>query len=559
MLSLKWSQLFSVSVVFSLSLAACAPAAPIAPAGAAAPVEVTRIVEVAGEKVVQEVVVTATPVPVDEKMLVMGVEGAVPSFDPLGASDSRVDTPSYNLYNTLLRSKPGTTDYELDLATEFLASADGLTYTFKLRKGVKFHDGSEVTADDVVYTVLRANALKKGYYGSLKPLVAAEKIDDYTVNLKLDSVFPSLPNALVRLYIVNSDLVKANESEGDFGEKWLQNHDAGSGPYMLESFYPEGYFVMVKFPDYYLGWEGSHVDKVMFRVYKTEATRRLALETKEIDWATITSADTFNAIKDMPNLKANVDETLNQFYFAFFTQNKYLKDVRIRKALALAYDYQGDVEEARRGYASVAQGAYPSTIPCWDETSTKSEYNLEKAKKLMAEAGFPDGGFEFKMAYQGTNAAEVAAFQIMQAGAKELGITVNDFAVEWPAKVAAYSKPESAPELGTIWIFPGFADPDQYLGRLGLSTAFGNYNFAYYSNPTFDKLVNDARGELDPAKRCDMYKQAQKIWAEDQPYANGVIGQALSVSRDYVEGFIWTPSHAFAPNIYLMSIDGKYP
>ena len=92
-----------------------------------------------------------------------------------------------------------------------------------------------------------------------------------------------------------------------------------------------------------------------------------------------------------------------------------------------------------------------------------------------------------------------------------------------------------------------------------MSTAFGQYNFAYYSNPEFDDLVNGARSELDPVKRCDMYKQAQQIWMEDQPYANVVVGQALDASRDYVQGYIWTPTHTYAPNTYLMSVDAKYP
>lgn len=544
----------SAVVVLSLALTACQQSTPQVVEKIVEKVVVqTAIVEV--EKLVQ---VTPTPEPVGEKIVVLGVEGSLPTFDPLNASDSRVDTASINIYNALRQNIPGTTDVENELATGYVMSSDGLSYTFTLRPGIKFHDGSELDSADVVYTVERMLALKVGYYSSLKNLTGATAIDPLTVKLQLDAVFPALPSALVRLYIVNSDLVKANVEANDYGQKWLQNHDAGSGPYKLDSFEPEQQWSVVKHPEYFKGWEGAHVDKAIVRVIKEESTRRLALANAEIDWATITSADNFVAIKQLNGVTSFVNQTINQFYFAMFTQNKYLKDVRIRKALALAYDYKGDVELARLGFAQIAQGAFPPSILCHDNTAPVSNQDLAKAKELMAEAGYPNGGFEFDMVYQGTNAQEVQAFQIMQASAAELGITVNPLPAEWSAKVNLYSSPSTAPGLGTIWIYPSYADPDQFLGRLGLSSAFGNYNFAYYSNEAFDKVTTEARSELNPEKRCAMYKEAQTIWMEDQPYINGVVGQSLAAARDYVKGYIWTPSHAFTQNLYLISVEDKY-
>jgi peptide/nickel transport system substrate-binding protein len=317
---------------------------------------------------------------------------------------------------------------------------------------------------------------------------------------------------------------------------------------------------MEKFPDYFKGWEGSHADKVIFRVFKEEATRRLALESGEIDWATVGSADVYNAISKVQGIKTYADATLNQLYFALNFENKYLKDVRVRKAIALAYDYKGHVEQARSGFAVIAKGVLPPQIPCFDESMQESANNLEEAKKLMAEAGYATGGFELDMAYQGTMAEEVAAFQIMQAGLLELGITVKAMPVEWPAKVAAYSTKETAPALGTIWIYPSYPDPDEYLFLLASSTQVGGggLNFSWYKSDKMDEYLNSGRKEVDKAKRCEFYKQAQKLWIEDRPYVDVVVGKALSASRDYVEGFIWTPSHSFAQDTYLMSVDGKY-
>lgn len=489
--------------------------------------------------------------------LVIAVEGSPPTFDPLAAADSRVDTPSINLYNALVQYKPGTTETELELAESVTPADDGLSYTFKLRKGVKFHDGTELTAEDVKYTIDRMVKLSQGVARSLTMVTGADVIDPSTVKINLSEPFPGFMGAMARVYILNSKLVIANTTNDDWGQTWLQNHDAGSGPYTLVSFQAEQQFTIEKFPDYFKGWDGAHVDRAVFRVIKEEATRRLALESGEADWILVGSPETFDALKAREGIVVNSDVTLNQLYFAMNTQNEYLKDARVRQAMALVYDYAGHVTQARNGHADIARGPIPSSIPCFDDSIQPSETNIEKAKQLMADAGYPNGGFELTMAYQGTAPEETAAMQIWQAGAAQLGVTIKPLAVEWPAKVQAFSSQETAPALGTIWIFPALPDPDQYVGILGSSAQAGGggFNFSWYSNPKMDELINAGKSELDPAKRCDIYKQIQQLWIQDVPYANVVIGHALSASRDYVKGYQWSAAHSFTQNVYTMWVE----
>jgi peptide/nickel transport system substrate-binding protein len=493
------------------------------------------------------------------KTLVMAVEGSVPTFDPLGADDSRTDTPSINLYNALLQVKPGTTDVQPDLAESYEVSKDGLTYTFKLRQGVKFHSGNDFTSADAKYTVDRMLALKKGVYHTLGQVTSADAPDASTLVLHVQQSFPVLPQALVRLYILDSKTVKQNEANGDWGEKWLQDHEAGSGPYTLTSFEPEQQFTMTKFPGYYKGWGGSHADVVIFRVIKEEATRRLALEQGEADWIIVWSADSYQSIKKDTGMSLYEDLTLNQLYIALNNTNQYLKDPKVRQALSLVYDYQGHVQKVRNGYADIARGPLPPSIPCFDQSIQPSQTDVAKAKQLMADAGYPNGGFDLTMAYQGTMNEEGSTFQLMAAGAAQLGITIKPMPVEWPAKVQAFSSQETAPAMGTIWAYPNYPDPDAYLPLQVESNNIGNggFNFAYYKNPKMDQLLDSARGELDANKRCDLYKQAQQLWIQDVPYMNIVVGHALAASRDYVKGYTWSPSHAFAPDTYLMSVDAK--
>jgi peptide/nickel transport system substrate-binding protein len=465
-----------------------------------------------------------------------------------------VNTPSINLYNALVQFKWGTTDLEMDLAESYDLSDDGLTATFKLRKGVKFHDGSELTAEDVKYTVDRMLALKTGIYRSLSAVTEAEVVDDYTVVFHLEAPFPGLLGAMARLYIVNADVVKENEQAGDWGETWLVEHEAGSGPYVLVSWEREQQFVVEKFPEYFKGWDGKHADRAVFQIIDEESTRQLALEQGTVDWVGLWSADTYLALQDRPGLKLYADPTLNQLYIALNNNNEYLKDPKIRKALSLVYDYKGHVESVRQGLADIARGPLVPDIPCWDDSIPPSEMNIEKAKELMAQTDYPDGGFELNMAYQGTMPEEVACAQIMQAGAAELGITIKPEAMEWPAKLDLFSSPETAPAMGTIWNYPNFPDPDQYLYVYAHSenAGGGGINFAYYSNPRMDELVEAARSELDPEKRCELYREAQQLWIEEVPFMDITVGHALSAAQENVHGYSWTPAHAYTVSAYEM-------
>ena len=440
------------------------------------------------------------PAPEEVSTLILGVEGSPPTFDPLGAGlDSVIDTPTINLYNALIQVKPGTTELELELAESYETSDDGLAYTFKLRQGVKFHDGSELKAEDVKYTVDRMLTLKKGVYGTLSAISGAEVVDDYTVVLRLESLFSGLLDALCRLYILNADVVKEHEQDGDWGEAWLVDQEAGSGPYVLVSWEREQQYVAEKFPDYFKGWEGKHADRVVFRIFKDQSTRRLAVEEGDVDWTLIFDVDIWKGLEDVPGVRLHSDPALIQAYIAFNQNVEYLKDVRIRRALSLVYDRKGHVEIVRSGHSAIARGPLPPAIPCFDDSIPPEEYNIEKAKELMAEAGYPDGGFELTMAYQGTFPEEVSIMELMQAGAAEIGITVKPVAVEWSAKVDLFSAPETAPDIGTIWVYPNAPLADEYLFQLGHTSRIGagGVNFAYYSNPQFDELVEAGRTELD--------------------------------------------------------------
>lgn len=485
--------------------------------------------------------------------VVLLTEGIPPTLDPVAALDSRVDNPVINLYSALLQYEPGTTDLRHDLAASYEVSEDSRRYTFTLRDDAVFHDGTAVEAADVKYAVDRMLALKIGVWAYLTPVSGAVVLDRHRVALDLFAPFPGLLGALTRLYIGNADAIRANEFNDDYGQRWLQSNDAGSGPYRLVSFQPGQQFTLERFPDYHGGWEGEHIESAVFRVIREEAARRIALVNGDADWIYLSSADTLEALSTEPGIQVNRDPTLNQLYIGMNTRSEHLADPRVRRALALAYDYDGHIEHLMRGNAERAYGVLPARAECASPEAPRSSMNLAEAKRLIAEAGVRPGDIELTMAFEGTT-GETPIFEIMRAGAAQLGIRVSAVDIEWDAKVENYARPETSTDLGTIWLFAPGPEAHHYLYTLVHSTQAGGggNNFAWYQNPTMDALLDEAAEELDPERRCELYREVETLWLADTPFAIGVTMVGLSAQRDNLKGYSVSLGHPLTQNLYPM-------
>lgn len=490
---------------------------------------------------------------------VIGYGNTPISFDPAAATDSQVDTPSINIYSALVQHKVGTTEIEPDLATSWEVSEDGLTWTFQLREGITFHDGAPFTSADVVYTFDRILGLKRGVYQNVTAVDSVEAPEPLVAVVHLSSPFPAFDQALTRIYIVNSALVQSHVSGDDFGEAWLGLNDAGSGPYQLTDFAAQQQFTITKFDNYWRGWDGNHVDGAIFQAIPEETARRLALENGQVDWSMVNSVDTWNALQGNPDIQAFSAPTLTQFYFALNHNNEYLQDPNVRQALSLVYDYVSDVDIVRGGQAEIARGAMPSQIPFFNEDIGPQTMDVDKAKEYMAQSAWPDGGFSLEIAYQGTNPQETTSIQILQAGAAEVGIEIVPVAMEWSAKVSAFSDPATAPPMATIWIYPPYPDPYNFFFPLMDSSNAGNggVNFSFYANDDVDTMIETAGSATDEQVRADTYGQLQEIFVSEVPYVPVVVGYSMSAGRQWLQGYQYSPTHNATINIYALSLDGK--
>ena len=485
--------------------------------------------------------------------LVLLTEGIPPTLDPVAADDSRVDNQAINLYSALLQYRPGTTDLQMDLAASWEVSEDARRYVFDVRENALFHDGTPVLAEDIKYTVDRMLALKIGVWAFFTSVSGAEVLGERRVAIDLFEPFAGFLGAMTRLYIVNADLIRPNEFEGDFGQRWLQNHEAGSGPYRLVSYQPGQQITVERFTGYHLGWGPRHVDRAVFRVLREEVARRIALVNGDADWIFVSSADTLAALAEEPGIRVNRDASLNQLYIAFNTQSEYLGDARVRRALALAYDYEGHIEHLMRGNAARAHGVLPAGAECASPDAPRPHTDLDEARRLLASTGIRPGEVELTMAFEGTT-GETPIFEIMRAGAARLGIRLSAVDIEWDAKLASFSRLETSDDMGTVWIFAPGPEAHHYLHALAHSSQAGGggNNFAWYRSEAMDEMLEAAAAELDVQRRCELYREIESLWLEEMPFAAVVTMVAMSAQREDLRGSAVSLGHPLTQNLYAM-------
>jgi len=203
------------------------------------------------------------------------------NLDPANSQNSTVDQLMLGMYDTLVQFSAGETTVSPRLATDWSASADGLAHTFNLRKGVTFHDGSALTADDVCFTFDRNQAAGANALNDAGPYDSCNIVDDHTVQLNLSAPFGPFVSALGRLYIVNKDLVEPHMGD-NHARSWLSVNEAGSGPYVLKTYKPDDTISMTAYADYWGGWDGNHVAEVVFRVVPEASTQAALLKAGEV-------------------------------------------------------------------------------------------------------------------------------------------------------------------------------------------------------------------------------------------------------------------------------------
>lgn len=463
------------------------------------------------------------------------------------------------IYEGLVTLKEDTTEIVPALAESWEISDDGLAYTFHLRQGVKFHDGTPLTAEAVKKSLDRFLEIGKTTAWMFAGVLDEIKVvDDLTVEMTLAkpyTPFLALLASIVGPLIISPTALEEHAGD-DLAQSWLFDRAVGTGPYKLESWDPGlQTLTLVKNEEYWKGWEGEHIDKVVFRYVVETSTRKLMLEKGEVDVALGLNPDEIQSLVGVEGIAIHEAPTMRIFYINMNNQKGPLQDKEIRQALSYVMDYEGVREHVFNGKLAPLCGPLPpndpNALPCED---FPYGLDMEKAKALLAESTYPQGGFTLEATVMEGDFAFRKTAEILQAQLAELNIQVNLTELAWTTMWEQIGALETAPDLVPIRNYPDFADSSSIYSSMLASSAWGSkgWNIAYYKNERLDELLEAVNRTTDEKERAPIFQEMAQIAVDDAPmiFIGTYVNQVAM--RENVKGYIFNPIYTPVLNIYDM-------
>lgn len=469
--------------------------------------------------------------------VVVALANSPTNLDPAVGLDEASQKMHQLLFRSLLK-----TDDQLrvvpDLAVRFETS-DSINYVAEIPPGVKFHDGREMTGEDVAYTFRRFldPAFVSGRKGAYSALARVDVVDRYRVVFRLKAASASFPiNLIMGIVPVGTGAEAARKP-------------IGSGPYRLSEFVPDDHVTLTPFPDAYGGAPANR--GLLFKVVPDETMRGLELRNRSVDLViNDLSPDVINDLSHMNALSVETAPGTDYAYIGFNLQDPSLRDVRVRQAISHALDTDAIIRYLRRGFARPATGIVPSISWAYEADVRRYPHDPAAARRLLDEAGYPDpdgpGGQPRLRLTLKTSTDERYRLQaaVIQQNLAEVGIALEIRSYEFATLMADVVRGNV--QLYTLQ-FVGVTDPDM-LRRVFASTQTppAGFNRGHYANPTVDELIVSAGLALDEPTRRDLYRRVQQLVAEDVPYVSLWAKTNVAVAQRELAGVTLSPTADFS-------------
>jgi peptide/nickel transport system substrate-binding protein len=462
--------------------------------------------------------------PVMGGTLIWGRGGDSVSLDLAQATDGESIKAGIQVLENLVMFGKDSMDVEPQLAESWQVSDDGLTWTFKLRKGVKFHDGtpfnSQAVYDSFARIIDKSHPFheygKWMYLGlSLGQVTEIKIIDDYSIALKTEKPYaPLLNNLALWLCPILSPKAMAEHKDQ------IGLNPVGTGPFKFVRWVKDDQIVLERNDDYW--GEKAKLDRIILKSIPEPSSRLMALQSGTVDIADDLDPDSIDLVKKDGKLAVIERPSINVGYLALNTEKPALKDPRIRQAINHAIDKEMLINTIFRGLAIPAKNPFAPSIWGYNDDIESYDYNPEKAKKLLAEANF-DRNTELELWAMPVSRAympePVKTAELIQAYLAAAGIKAKIVRHEWGAYLSKTSNGEH--DMCMLGWLGGNADPDNFLyGLLSADTARtpGAANVALWKNADFTELCFKAQRVFDKAERAKLYMKAQEIFHQEAPW-----------------------------------------
>ncbi len=475
---------------------------------------------------------------VSAKTLVYCSEGSPENFYPgINTTGTSFDANS-QLYSRIVEFERGGTKIVPGLAERWTISPDGLVYTFYLRKGVKWHSNAsfkptrDMNADDIIFAINRQWKEDSPYFkvtssnhsyfndmGMPKLIKSLDKVDDLTVRFTLNKPeAPFLSDLAMEYAGIQSQEYAVAMLKAGTPEK-IDQDPIGTGPFQLVQYQKDAIIRYKAFPQFYGG--KAKIDNLVFAITPDSSVRWAKLQKGECHVMPYPNPADVAAMRANPKFTVLEQPGLNVGYLAYNTTKKPFDDVRVRKAINMAINKKAIVDAVYLGSGVPATNPVPPTIWSYNKSIKDDPFNPEAAKKMLADAGFPNG-FEtdlWAMPVQrpyNPNAKRIA--ELMQADLAKIGVKAEIKSFEWGEYRKRMQNGEH--QMGMLGWTGDNGDPDNFLATLlGCEAAKTNgSNVAKFCNPKFEELVQKAKVTSNVAERTKLYEQAQVIFKEQAPW-----------------------------------------
>ncbi len=492
--------------------------------------------------------------------LVYCSEGSPEGFDPaLYTAGTTFDASSHPIYNRLTEFETGTTNVIPGLAESWEASADGLEYTFNLRRGVQFHSNDSFTpsrdfnADDVIFSFERQrladhpyNEVSGGTWEyfegmSMPDLVASvEKVDDYTVKFVLTRPeAPFVANmAMDFASILSAEYADAMMEAGT--PEMLNQAPIGTGPFSFVAYQKDAVIRYETNADYWRGAAGF--DNLIFAITPDASVRYQKLQAGECQIMPYPNPADIEAMVADENINVLEQEGLNVGYLAYNTQIPPFDDPAVRRALNMAIDKQAIIDVVFQGSGQIAKNPIPPTMWSYNDAIVDDVYDPAAARAALDAAGVTDLSMKiWAMPVQrpyNPNARRMA--ELMQADFAEIGVDVEIVSYEWGEYLSRSREIDRDGAVLLGWTGDN-GDPDNFLAVLLGCDGIENSNRAQWCYQPFEDLIQAAKVETDPAERTRLYEEAQVVFKDQAPWATIAHSVVYMPVRPEVEGYIVHP------------------
>jgi peptide/nickel transport system substrate-binding protein len=453
-------------------------------------------------------------------------DGLPKNLDPHAVYDVPMQIFMLNVYDGLYRYQGNPPKLEPWLAKSHSVSDDGLTWDFKLRQGVKFHDGSEVTAEDVVYSVRRMLALGKAPSGAFRPVLKGDNVtapDKYTARFVLDRAYAPFLSAIPIITVVNSRVIEPNVKGDDKGAAWLSSNSAGSGAYFVDpaSYRPREAVDLKRFKGHFKGWghNADPVETVKIRIVTETSTRILALLKGDIHATdSYLPTDQVERVTKAKGVSVARDESMRLFLIRMNNKRPPFDNLHARRCFSYAFNYKGFIHDILKDFAERNPAPIPKNLWGFPAGIKGYDFDLDKAKaecdKAKAQGAPIDREIEIHI--QTALDQTTQAAQLLQSDLRRIGVKLKFVANTWPNLTSSTAKVETTPDMWIHWVSTYFVDPENWIGQMYDSQFHGTWKAsAWYQNDKVDTLLRKARATTSRDARSKLYSEAARTVVDD--------------------------------------------